>query len=95
MGSGTDPINNPCSRDETEAVNRYRLALAIAGGDYLPDAIYQDWATPTRERLRLAFLGAATALATLLVARRAWVRASGQHRGRNAPCLRARIPSRR
>jgi two-component SAPR family response regulator len=46
----------------------YRAALTQMQGDYLPDAIYQDWTVSTRERMTTLFLTGATRLAGLLTA---------------------------
>jgi LuxR family transcriptional regulator, maltose regulon positive regulatory protein len=41
-------------------------ATALYAGDYLPDAVYEDWAAAERERLRATFLRAADRLAAAL-----------------------------
>lgn len=43
-------------------------ALALYAGPYLPDTIYDDWATPERERLQALYLRAADRLAAALLA---------------------------
>jgi LuxR family transcriptional regulator, maltose regulon positive regulatory protein len=50
------------------AVRHYRQALQYYRGDYLPDTLYQDWASAERERLATLYLTAATRLAGLLLA---------------------------
>jgi LuxR family transcriptional regulator, maltose regulon positive regulatory protein len=40
-----------------------RAALELYGGDYLPDALYEDWAAEPRERLLTLYLRAADRLA--------------------------------
>ena len=42
-------------------------ALALYNGDYLPDALYDDWAGTERERLRTLYLRAADRLAAALL----------------------------
>ncbi|MDQ2808683.1 MAG: transcriptional regulator, partial [Chloroflexota bacterium] len=42
-------------------------ALALYSGEYLPDALYDDWATAERERLRTLYLRAADRLAAALL----------------------------
>lgn len=51
----------------TGAVDAYRAAEALYGGDYLHDDPYEEWAIPEQERLREAFLGLEEALATCLL----------------------------
>jgi DNA-binding SARP family transcriptional activator len=46
-----------------------RAALDLYGGDYLPDALYDDWAAEQRERLLTLYLRAADRLAETLIAR--------------------------
>lgn len=60
-------------RDTETATLRYREALALYRGEYLPDALYQDWTTATRERLATLYLQGATRLASLLLARGAFM----------------------
>jgi LuxR family transcriptional regulator, maltose regulon positive regulatory protein len=49
------------------AVLQYQQALQLYQGDYLPDAIYEDWASAERERLSTLYLSGATRLARLLL----------------------------
>ncbi len=56
--------------DPEAALAPLQTALQLYGGDYLPDARYEDWASEERERLLLLFLRAADRLAGLLLARR-------------------------
>jgi len=46
-----------------------QIALALYGGDYLPDDAYADWAAPTRVALRQQYLAVALHLAALCGAR--------------------------
>lgn len=61
------------ARQETDntdaAIKRYRNAVDRYGGDYLPDALYEDWASLERERLQMLYLSGAMRLADLLIAR--------------------------
>ncbi len=52
---------------DDEALAALRAALALYAGDYLPDALYEEWAAEERERLRTLFLRAADRLATALI----------------------------
>jgi DNA-binding SARP family transcriptional activator len=52
-----------------EAVERLRTGLNLYGGDYLPDALYEDWASEERERLLSLYLRAADKLAGVLIER--------------------------
>lgn len=51
------------------AVDAYRNAIDQYAGDYLPDAIYEDWTSLERERLQTLYLSGAMRLAMLLVQR--------------------------
>lgn len=51
----------------TAAIAHYRQALDLYQGEYLPDALYDDWASGERERLTALYLAAATRLARLLL----------------------------
>lgn len=51
-----------------QAINLYRQALALYHGEYLPDAIYEDWSSGERERLTALYLTGASRLARLLLA---------------------------
>lgn len=53
--------------DDAAAIAHYRRALDLYQGEYLPDAIYEDWASGERERLTALYLAAATRLARLLL----------------------------
>jgi DNA-binding SARP family transcriptional activator len=50
-----------------EAVAHLRSALELYAGNYLPDALYEDWTGTERERLLSLFLRAADKLTGLLV----------------------------
>ncbi len=56
--------------DPERAVTDYRAAVDLYSGDYLPDAIYADWASAERERLLTLYLSSASRLAELLLERR-------------------------
>lgn len=49
------------------AIDAYRDALDRYAGDYLPDALYEDWASLERERLQTLYLSGAMRLAALLL----------------------------
>lgn len=51
-----------------EAIARLRAALGLYGGEYLPDALYEDWVAKERERLLALYLRAADRLAETLIA---------------------------
>lgn len=51
------------------AVHHLQTALHLYGGDYLPDALYDDWVSAERERLLTLYLRAADRLAGLLLER--------------------------
>jgi LuxR family maltose regulon positive regulatory protein len=55
------------SADPDVAVAKYRAAVDLYQGDYLPDALYEDWASAERERLLTLFLSSASRLAELLL----------------------------
>jgi DNA-binding SARP family transcriptional activator len=52
-----------------DAIAALREGLRLYAGDYLPEAIYEDWATDERERLLTLYLRAADRLAGALVER--------------------------
>ena len=51
------------------AIAELREGLRLYAGDYLPEAIYEDWATDERERLLTLYLRAADRLAGALIER--------------------------
>lgn len=51
------------------AILHLQAAQRLYGGDYLPEATYEDWASDERERLRTLFLRAAARLAAALIER--------------------------
>ncbi|MEW5987461.1 MAG: BTAD domain-containing putative transcriptional regulator [Chloroflexota bacterium] len=53
--------------DRPRALALYRAALDTYKGEYLPDSLYEDWASAERERLTALYLSAATRLASLLL----------------------------
>jgi LuxR family maltose regulon positive regulatory protein len=57
------------SVDTDLAVESYRAAADLYHGDYLPDALYEDWASAERERLLTLYLSSASRLAELLLDR--------------------------
>ncbi len=66
-------LRGPLGGPEAEAtLEHLRAGLRLYQGDYLPDALYEDWATETRERMLTLYLRAADRLATALLER-------GQH----------------
>lgn len=50
-----------------QAIDLYRRALGLYHGEYLPDAIYEDWSSGERERLAILYLTGAGRLARLLL----------------------------
>jgi LuxR family maltose regulon positive regulatory protein len=50
------------------AIEAYRAAVALYQGDYLPDALYDDWSSAERERLLALYLSSASRLAELVLA---------------------------
>lgn len=60
------PLAGP---DSPETLGQLRSAMALYGGDYLPEALYEDWAAETRERLLTLYLRAADRLAAALIER--------------------------
>lgn len=57
------------SNDHDQAIEHLQAALKWYRGDYLPDALYDDWASDERERLLSLYLRAADKLAVLLIER--------------------------
>ncbi|OIO98562.1 MAG: hypothetical protein AUK03_01140 [Anaerolineae bacterium CG2_30_64_16] len=57
----------PATADK--AIAHLRRALAFYQGDYLPEALYEDWPAETRERLLSLYLRASDRLATALIER--------------------------
>ncbi len=55
-----------------EGLAQLRSGLALYGGDYLPDALYEDWASEERERLLALYLRTADRLAGELIERGAY-----------------------
>jgi LuxR family maltose regulon positive regulatory protein len=53
--------------DVDAAIDAYREAIDRYAGDYLPDALYEDWASLERERLQTLYLSGAMRLAALLI----------------------------
>lgn len=65
--------------DDDGAIPRLQAALRLYTGDYLPEALYEDWASEARERLLALYLRAADRLAAALIRR-------GQHADGLAVC---------
>jgi two-component SAPR family response regulator len=59
--------NRLSAGDLAAALERYRRAVDLYEGDYLPERRYEDWSSAERERLRLLALGTMIRLADLLV----------------------------
>lgn len=53
--------------DSGVAIETYRDAIDRYAGDYLPDALYEDWASLERERMQTLYLSGAMRLAALLL----------------------------
>jgi len=62
-------------REPAREASLLEQALAVYGGDYLPDAIYESWAALERERLSALFLESADRLAALHLEREEFSRA--------------------
>ncbi len=60
------PLTGPGS---AETLAHLRAALRLYAGDYLPDALYDDWSAEARERLLTLYLRAADRLAAVLIQR--------------------------
>lgn len=68
VAAGEEGLRRADADDAPEAViAALRTALQLYGGDYLPDALYEDWAIEERERLSALYLRAADRLALALV----------------------------
>jgi LuxR family maltose regulon positive regulatory protein len=50
-----------------ESVAHYRRAIAMYGGTFLPDCLYEDWSVVERERLALLFTEASLKLGAMLL----------------------------
>lgn len=59
--------NAALADDKDLAIQCYKSALLCYNGAYLPSAIYSDWSSSERERLRVSALGATVTLAELLL----------------------------
>ena len=58
------------AREEAEgAIAHLQAGVHLYGGDYLPDALYEDWAGEERERLLALWLRTADKLADILIER--------------------------
>jgi ATP/maltotriose-dependent transcriptional regulator MalT/DNA-binding SARP family transcriptional activator len=57
----------PDSPEDGQGIARLRAALGLYTGDYLPDALYDDWAIEERERLLALYLRCADTLAGALL----------------------------
>ncbi len=58
--------------DPEGALERYRRALSLYGGDYLEDCLYEDWCSEERERLVALYLRTADRVAELLAQKGVW-----------------------
>lgn len=66
-------INGAARTEDSDpelAIADYRAAVDLYKGDYLPDALYEDWASAERERLLTLYLASSSRLAELLLERR-------------------------
>jgi ATP/maltotriose-dependent transcriptional regulator MalT/DNA-binding SARP family transcriptional activator len=64
-------LHGPLNGDgAAETLSRLRAALRLYTGDYLPEALYDDWSAEMRERLLTLYLRAADRLAGALIERR-------------------------
>ncbi len=59
-------------QNSTAMLAHYQQALALYQGDYLQDALYEEWATVERERLLTLYLRTAERVATLQAEDEAW-----------------------
>lgn len=64
-GLGADEAND----DPASTVAHLRSAIRLYQGDFLPEALYEEWTTQERERLLALYLRAADKLASQLVER--------------------------
>ena len=63
-------LHGPLSGSGTEeTLGHLRAALRLYTGDYLPEALYDDWSAEARERLLTLYLRAADRLAGALIDR--------------------------
>ncbi len=53
--------------DDPAAIAYFRKAMALYGGTFLPDCLYEDWSVVERERLGLLFTEASLKLGALLL----------------------------
>lgn len=60
------------AREADAGLTQLRAGLALYRGDYLPDALYQDWTSEERERLLALYLRTADRLAGELIERGAY-----------------------
>ena len=58
--------NSALPDDAEAAIERFRAAVDLYTGDYLPERRYEDWASTEQERLQVLALGTMTTLAGLL-----------------------------
>jgi DNA-binding SARP family transcriptional activator len=58
---------NSCQQDPIACSAAYQAALDLYRGDYLQDALYEDWASEERERLITLYLRTAEKLATICI----------------------------
>jgi LuxR family transcriptional regulator, maltose regulon positive regulatory protein len=58
-----------------KALKEYEEAIALYQGDFLPEELYNDWAAPMRDRLRIQYLKALEEAANIAEASGCWDRA--------------------
>ncbi len=65
--AGVTAARTAAAHFRAQAIDLYQQALQLYHGEYLPDAIYEDWSSAMRERLSLLYLDAGNRLAWLLL----------------------------
>ena len=66
--AGITAASTAAAHFRAQAIDLYQHALQLYHGEYLPDAIYEDWSSAMRERLSLLYLNGCNRLAWLLLA---------------------------
>jgi len=67
ISAGTVAGGDAGKQFPAQAIDLYRRALDLYHGEYMPDAIYEDWSSAERERLTSLYLTGAGRLARLLL----------------------------